>query len=120
VNSCKYFFIYDSSIWEHRSLVFFLRLITEAELNFISRAKLVKNFGIEKTDKMLSQSNLTNADHKIANRELLFMIDFNIDEEFEVLDESFIPNVSDKRIYTGKTAIKKCLLFSPYFRKFIN
>ena len=48
------------------------------------------------------------------------MIDFNIDEEFEVLDESFIPNVSDKRIYTGKTAIKKCLLFSPYFRKFIS
>jgi hypothetical protein len=48
------------------------------------------------------------------------MIDFNIDEEFEALDESFIPNVSDKRIYTGKTAIKKCLLFSPWFKKFIS
>ena len=115
MNSCKYFFIYDSAIWEHRFLVFFLRLITEPELKFISRAELVKNFGIEKTDKMLSQSSLTNADH-----ELLFMIDFNIDEEFEALDESFIPNVSDKRFYTGKTAIKKCLLFSPYFRKFIS
>ncbi len=100
MNSCKYFFIYDSAIWEHRFLVFFLRLITEPELNFISRAE--------------------NADHKLTNRELLFMIDFNIDEEFEALDESFIPNVSDKRFYTGKTAIKKCLLFSPYFRKFIS
>jgi hypothetical protein len=100
MNSCKYFFIYDSAIWEHRSLVFFLRLITEPELIFISRAE--------------------NADHKLTNRELLFMIDFNIDEEFEALDESFIPNVSDKRIYTGKTAIKKCLLFSPWFRKFIR
>jgi hypothetical protein len=69
---------------------------------------------------MLSQSSLTNADHKLANRELLFMIDFNISEEFEVLDENFIPNVSDKRIYNGKTAIKKCLLFSPWFRKFIS
>jgi hypothetical protein len=100
MNSCKYFFIYDSAIWEHRFLVFFLRLITEPELIFISRAE--------------------NADHKLANRELLFMIDFNIDEEFEALDESFIPNVSDKRFYTGKTAIKKCLLFSPWFRKFIR
>ena len=100
MNSCKYFFIYDSAIWEHRFLVFFLRLITEPELIFISRAE--------------------NADHKLTNRELLFMIDFNIDEEFEALDESFIPNVSDKRFYTGKTAIKKCLLFSPWFRKFIR
>ena len=100
MNSCKYFFIYDSAIWEHRFLVFFLRLITEPELNFISRAE--------------------NADHKLANRELLFMIDFNISEDFEFLDESFIPNVSDKRIYTGKTAIKKCLLFSPWFKKFIK
>lgn len=100
MNSCKYFFIYDSAIWEHRFLVFFLRLITEPELNFISRAE--------------------NADHKLTNRELLFMIDFNIDEEFEALDESFILNVSDKRFYTGKTAIKKCLLFNPWFRKFIS
>lgn len=115
MNSCKYFFIYDSSLWQHRSLVFFLRLITEPELNFISRAKLIKNFGIEKTDKMLSQSSPTNVDH-----ELLFMIDFNISEEFKALDESFIPNVSDKRFYTGKIAVKKCLLLSPWFRKFIN
>jgi hypothetical protein len=69
---------------------------------------------------MLGPLSLTNAGHKRPNHELLFMIDFNIDEEFEALDESFIPNVSDKRIYTGKTAIKKCLLFSSWFKKFIS
>jgi hypothetical protein len=118
MNSCKYFFIYDSSAWQHHLLVFFLRLITEAELNFISQVDFLEKFGQQSNEIVMNQAIPSNR-HQY-NHELLFMIDFNISEEFTALDESFIPNVSDKRFYTGKTAIKKCLLFSPYFRKFIK
>jgi hypothetical protein len=102
----KYFFIYDSSVWQYRFLAFLLRLLTEPELNFMTLDECAASFQKEDRDKLL------------AHHKLLFMVDFNIDREFEALDENFIPSISDKRIYSGKVAIEKCLLFNSWFRKF--
>ena len=53
---------------------------------------------------------------KDLKNSLILVIDFEVDEDFEALDESYVNSVSDKRIYYGKEAIDKCLILNSMIR----
>ncbi len=42
----------------------------------------------------------------------VFIVDFDIDEDFEAMDSTFKSSISDKRAYYGKVALEKALAYS--------
>lgn len=50
-------------------------------------------------------------DEDYHNR-FVFIVDFDLDENFEAMDSSFNAKISDKRVYYGKDALDKALAYS--------
>jgi hypothetical protein len=48
----------------------------------------------------------------------VFIVDFDLDEEFEAMDSNFKSSISDKRVYYGAEAFEKALAYSKTIKNF--
>ncbi len=99
----SYNLIYDSQSLNLRLWAFLISILVG---DYVS---IIKSKDVKEGYAALNPEQLKNS--------LTLVIDFEVDEDFEALDESYINSVSDKRIYTGKEAIDKCLILTPLIRK---
>jgi len=106
--SYKYFFGYNSANLNHSLIVGFIRLklFFKSHCSFVKSdsVSLVSSLSFQQNDKLLELFPLLDLEKQISD--YILVIDFNLDNDFEALDESFVSGVSDKRVYFGKEALK--------------
>ena len=99
----SYNLIYDAQSLKLRLWAFLISILVG---DYVS---IIKSKDVKEGYAALESKQLKNS--------LVLVIDFEVDDDFEALDESYINSVSDKRIYTGKEAIVKCLILNSLVRK---
>lgn len=105
--SYSYNLIYDSNVFKLKLWAFLISMFFGDYVSITKAKDLAENLG----------NNYAALKTEELNKSIILVIDFEVAEDFEALDESYINSVSDKRIYTGKEAIEKCLILNPLVRK---
>jgi hypothetical protein len=99
-----YFFAYDPNNLTRRLRVALIRLESFFSRFFLRKSDMppvdLKTLSIQQLSELFPKLGLENhlADY-------ILVIDFNLDQDFEALDESFILGLSDKRVYLGEEAL---------------
>lgn len=97
------YFIYDS---DNLLQTLFAKFLSGfCTLNSFAEKKV---FFISYKDLLPGYAGLKDEDFK--NR-FIFIVDFDLDDDFIALDSSFQSNISDKRVYYDKDALNHCLLY---------
>lgn len=102
------YLIYDPNNWAQKLLASILEAdckldsLKQKEVFYMSYRELLPDYAGLKDDDYLDQ--------------FVFIVDFDIDEEFEAMDSNFKSSISDKRVYYGKDALDKALAYSKAFR----
>ncbi|MCH2227365.1 MAG: hypothetical protein MK033_06295 [Candidatus Caenarcaniphilales bacterium] len=103
----SYNLIYDSKSLKLRIWALIISVLVGDYVSIIQSQELLGK----------SYAGLSDAD---LEKSLILVLDFEVDDDFEALDESYINSVSDKRIYKGKEAIKRCLILNSWVSKLFS